>query len=180
MAGNFNAIVDLEEKRGGNDVLSSHNRSFGEWINRTELIDLGHHGPCFTGTNKRVEVTNVSERLDKALENVAWSLKHPKTGVFHIPRFNSDHMPILVRTEPRTVNKSSSFRTENWWLARDDFKGICQTVVQQGNSEWEHVRSSLKREVRRWEAVKNSPQALLGKVESEMLSLNSQRQPEII
>lgn len=109
----FNAIVAYEEKWRGNGDLGCQNMSFGEWINRAELIDLGHHGPCFTWINKRAASTNVSKRLDKALGNVAWSLKHPRTGVFHIPRFNSDHMPILVRIDPRSIEKPRKFRTEN-------------------------------------------------------------------
>lgn len=119
IVGDFNAIVDLEEKSGGSSQLSSQNRRFSEWINGAELIDLGHHGPCFTWTNKRPSAANVSERLDRALGNVAWSLKHPKSAVFHLPRFNSDHMPILVRTEPKPIRNEEVLKQKiGGWLER--------------------------------------------------------------
>lgn len=63
-------------------------------------------------------------------------------------------------------------------MARDDFRDICLKAVQKGGHRWSQVRDSLKNEVRSWEAIKESPQVMLGKVEAEMLDLNSKPQTQ--
>ncbi|CAL2228539.1 unnamed protein product [Prunus armeniaca] len=49
--GDFNDIVSMDEKCGGN--FDQGGKRFGEWIDRNHLVDLGFSGAKFTWCNKR-------------------------------------------------------------------------------------------------------------------------------
>ena len=46
--GEYNTIVCLDERTGGNGSLSQDSLEFGDWINSTSLIDMGFSGNKFT------------------------------------------------------------------------------------------------------------------------------------
>lgn len=48
MSGDFNTIVCLDERTGGNERLSSDSLAFGQWISDSSLIDMGFKGNMFT------------------------------------------------------------------------------------------------------------------------------------
>lgn len=92
--------------------------------------------------------------------------------VFHLPRFNSDHLPILIRTDAIQPRKKRSFRCENWWLASEGFKEVCQRSAQSGQENWFQVSSSFKQQVRQWAVKNKSPDVKLKEIEQQMLALN--------
>lgn len=53
LIGDFNAITDPMEKRGGCSNLGVNNIAFRRWIHSNDLLDLGHHVPCYTWSNKQ-------------------------------------------------------------------------------------------------------------------------------
>lgn len=124
--GDFNSIMAASEKWDGNEVFSSQNRAFNSWVHANGLVDLGHHSPCYTWPNKKLGASLIAERLDRALANISWTTKYPDTAVFHLPRFSSDHLPILVRTQPIAIRKKPPFRCENWWGLKDGFGEVCK------------------------------------------------------
>ncbi|KAG7564109.1 Ribonuclease H domain [Arabidopsis suecica] len=65
IGGDFNTIVRLDERMGGNGHLSSDSLEFGDWINEMALIDMGFRGHKFTWRRGRVEQTCVAKRLDR-------------------------------------------------------------------------------------------------------------------
>lgn len=48
IGGDFNTIVRLDERTGGNGPLSPDLLTFGDWINEMSLIDLGFRGKKYT------------------------------------------------------------------------------------------------------------------------------------
>lgn len=48
VGGDFNTIVRLDERTGGNGRLSSDSIAFGDWINELYLIDMGFKGNRYT------------------------------------------------------------------------------------------------------------------------------------
>lgn len=95
--GDFNAIASTNEKWGGTAQLSTNNRAFRKWIHGAGLMDMGYQGPAYTWSNKKGGWDNISERLDRVLVNLQWHTKYPNSAVFHLPRFSSDHLPILLK-----------------------------------------------------------------------------------
>ncbi|CAL8991457.1 unnamed protein product [Prunus brigantina] len=91
--GDFNDIASADEKCGGN--LDQGGRSFIEWIDRNQLVDLGSSGAKFTWCNKRNAEGIIWKRLDRGLCNINWRLLFPEAHLSHLPRVNSDHCPIM-------------------------------------------------------------------------------------
>lgn len=128
--------------------MSSVNRGFRAWVEQTGLIDLGFHGPAYTWSNKQGVHSHVAQRLDRALSTTAWSMSYPQMAVFHLPRFQSDHLPILIRTQPKRCQHKQKFRCEDWWALREDFPQVCQKAAPPGTVQWEVVRKNFKKEVK--------------------------------
>lgn len=141
------------------------------------LVDLGHHGPAYTWTNKKQGKANIAERLDRALATVPWAMANCETAIFRIPRFQSDHLLILVRTKPLRKGKSREFKSENWWLLADGFQQVCQTTATNTcNENWQGVITRFKKEVNSWVKTMKTPSQLLTQIEEEMLEVNSRPQ----
>lgn len=173
--GDFNAIMSTNEKRGGVGALSADNRRFRAWIHSNGLVDLGHHGPAYTWSNKQGARSYVSSRLDRALANIQWTVQNPESAVFHLPRFNSDHLPVLLRTNPKRARKMSTFRCESWWVLKPGFKEVCEKAAEQGGNCWEQVTKSFKQEVKQWRGENQTPESMLTRVEKQMETLLQQQ-----
>lgn len=93
--------------------MAAHNTQFKQWVYVAGLVDLGYWGPAYTWTNNQKGRANIAERLDRGLVNIQWALQYPNSAVFHLPRFSSDHMPILMRTgqQKREENQDSNGKT---------------------------------------------------------------------
>lgn len=78
--GDFNAILSSNEKVKG---LSPSKRCshFGDFVNNTELDDLGFRGSLFTWYRG-----NLFERHNRALGNKAWAMSFPNSMVTHLPK----------------------------------------------------------------------------------------------
>lgn len=101
-----------------------------------------------------------------------WTLKFPKTIVLHLPRFSSDHSPILVRMDSRAGKVARNFRCENWWLECEGFDEVCKEAVQAGQGNWGQIKQLFRKWVRIWASQCSSPDSTLKKIESQMLALN--------
>lgn len=60
-----------------------------------------------TWTNRRKGGHRINERLDRALANSDWRLLFPEAIVKDLPRFYSDHCPILVQCKEDIVIDAS-------------------------------------------------------------------------
>lgn len=97
--------------------------------------------------------------------------------VFHLPRFNSDHL-ILVRTDLKQPSKERRFRCENWWMECEGFKDVCSKSVLEGQGNWTQVQRSFRKQVRNWAVTRKSPEAKLKEIEQQMLAVNSMQPDE--
>ncbi|OMP00911.1 reverse transcriptase [Corchorus capsularis] len=97
MLGDFNDISNSSEKFGGATTSIDRCLRFNTMVTNCGLLDLGFQGPTYTWTNRRQGRHRIHERLDRALSNVEWRLRFPEAIVKHLPRFYSDHCPILVQ-----------------------------------------------------------------------------------
>jgi len=67
LAGDFNIITSLAEKKGGTRRLDRDAKEFSKLINRAELVDLKTKNGQFTWNNKRMNQFQVAKRLDRFL-----------------------------------------------------------------------------------------------------------------
>lgn len=149
--GSFNAVASANEKAGWSSSLGSNNRAFSRWVQGAGLLDLGHQGPAYTWSNNQDGKSNIAERLDRVLASLQWTLTFPKSSVFHIPRFHSDHMLILLRMDPSPIRRNTKFQC-NWWHLQPEFRGICELRSNKllTNGAWSDKGWKGRCEIGRW------------------------------
>lgn len=100
-------------------------------------------------------------------------------SVYHLPRFSSDHSPILLRLTPPKPKSKPKFKSENWWMLKPGFDEVCKKAAELGKGNWAATRKSYKKEARRWVQAEKTPDQLLKEVEKRMAEMNSQR-PDMV
>ncbi|KAL8171078.1 hypothetical protein V2J09_022882 [Rumex salicifolius] len=101
MAGDFNCILSMDERigGGGREAFTLTRRSF-----RRSLMILPW--------------------LDRALVNLEACFKWPNAIVRHLPKFASDHTPLLLNLDPTASQNRHRmpFRFEGAWLLHPSFR----------------------------------------------------------
>jgi hypothetical protein len=72
-------------------------------IDTYEMRDLGLNGGDFMWSNNQENPT--LEKLDRVLMNSAWECDFPLINLRKIPRFLSDHNPLLLCSEQVAIKK---------------------------------------------------------------------------
>ena len=67
LAGDFNIITSLAEKKGGTRRLDRDVKEFSNFIDTMEMVDLKTNNGQFTWNNKRMSQHQVATRLDRFL-----------------------------------------------------------------------------------------------------------------
>lgn len=65
IGGDFNAILDQNEKRGGRRIISQSERDFCNWVHKTNLIEIKMTEDTYTWNNKRSGFNHIAEKLDR-------------------------------------------------------------------------------------------------------------------
>lgn len=92
--------------------------------------------------------------------------------MFHLPRFQRDHNPILVRTKPRSLRRKKQFRSENWWHEAKGFAQVCEKVGEAELLGWQSTVASFKKEVNTWVKTSKTPSQILTDIEDRMKEVN--------
>ncbi|KAL8142958.1 hypothetical protein V2J09_015990 [Rumex salicifolius] len=151
IGGDFNTIVRLDERMGGNGHLSPDSLEFGEWINRLSLVDLGFKGQWYTWFRGRDPATRVVKRLDRVLCCAQGRLRWQEASVSHAPFMSSDHTPLHFQLIPRRRCNAARrpFRFEAAWLRHEDFKALLSASWNSALSTPEAL-NQLRVRLRRW------------------------------
>ncbi|XP_060200417.1 uncharacterized protein LOC132628671 [Lycium barbarum] len=114
VGGDFNVIVDEEEKYGSLPVTLNEVEDFRHYIQTCNLSDLGYKGSTFTWWNGRAVDECVFKRLDKCLGNFELQQQFPGSEVSHLIKLGFDHFPLLVvKDNWKTDVVANSFMTFN-------------------------------------------------------------------
>lgn len=124
LLGDFNDIINENEKMGGRKISYRRSKLFSDAINNCNLIDMGFIGPRFTWTNNR-STNPIYQRLDRGWSNVEWVNMFPNYSLSHLPRLTSDHCPILLNLEQNVrATGPKPFRFEPMWILDKHFLDI--------------------------------------------------------
>ncbi|KAG7537202.1 Reverse transcriptase domain [Arabidopsis suecica] len=172
VGGDFNTIVRLDERSGGNGMLSADSVAFGEWMSELSLIDMGFRGGKFTWRRGRETRTFVAKRLDRVLCCASARLRWQEAVITHLPFFSSDHAPLYLQLTPevRGDPRRRPFRFEAAWLQHEGFKELL-------TSSWNNRLTTpaalelLRVKLRKWNKevfgdVKNKKEKLMKDIET--------------
>ena len=93
------------------------------------MIDLKFLGSHFTWSRG-----NLSKRLDRAVYNDGWLIKHVNSSVLHLPKINSDRRLILVKFQNVDSRNGGPrpFRFLVAWLMDERFGSFCEWQLKEG------------------------------------------------
>lgn len=91
-------------------------------MNSCNLLDMGYQGQKLIWSNK-LKRNLILERVDRGWVNPEWITMFPNSNLWHLPRANSGHCPLLMHFDnPSPRLGSKPFRFEPMWLLDDTFK----------------------------------------------------------
>ncbi|KAL1172061.1 hypothetical protein V6Z11_A05G323900 [Gossypium hirsutum] len=112
--GDFNAILSSDDKKGSH-IKGCRCQSFGNFMDKAQLHDLGFQEPPFTWHRG-----NLSKILDRAVSNEIWLEFFPNCLVTHLPRIKSDHR--LCHEDRIVPNRPFWFSAG--WLEHHNFSDL--------------------------------------------------------
>ncbi|KAL4308171.1 hypothetical protein GQ457_01G020480 [Hibiscus cannabinus] len=141
LGGDFNEILTLYEKQGGNRKPHHQLTDFRECLLRNNLVDCKPSQGWFTWMKSGPRVAPTRERLDRFIADNDWFLRFPTFRAWSEYSPNSDHHFIFLDTvappiAPEARGKDSTFRFDDYWAREPE----CISMVQ---SLWAHSTGSF-------------------------------------
>ncbi|XP_060170566.1 uncharacterized protein LOC132601498 [Lycium barbarum] len=109
IGGDFNVVLNYEEKIEGNPIQPQDIEEFAFCINSCELEEVKFKGSPFTWWNGRADEACLFERLDRMLVNSRLLGNFGNIEVEHLARTGSDHAPLLFRLNWSTWEHEDPF-----------------------------------------------------------------------
>ena len=95
--GDFNEVIHAHEHNGVGSRSQAQMEAFRDALDTCSLSDIGYTGNSWTFEKKVAGGTYTRVRLDRAVENPAWSIAFPAAVLEHKSATTSDHVPIYVQ-----------------------------------------------------------------------------------
>jgi exonuclease III len=124
LAGDFDIITSLAEKKGGTRRLDRDVKEFSKFIDTVEMVDLKTNNGQFTWNNKRMNQYQVATRLDRFLVSESIIMQGLTLDCNILPWGGSDHWPMQLEAGFQTTPKNRPFRFEKFWIEHPTFKEI--------------------------------------------------------
>ncbi|XP_020682349.1 uncharacterized protein LOC110099507 [Dendrobium catenatum] len=148
IGGDFNCILNKEEKRGGKRFLFSKGpRDMKSFMVNSDFHDIGVVGPRYTWCNNKEGNSRIWERLDRCILNSLAMQKLPLAVNRHLARMASDHCPIVLKMDDRIRFKPRTIKFEDTWRSYPAAKSIVyhSWKKQDEGNEYEVLRRKLNR-----------------------------------
>lgn len=121
VAGDFNSLLDLEEKRGGLKMTNKVMEDFRDFVTLNHLFDIIPKNGRYTWTNRRENFTRISKRLDRFLVGPFWLDSSINLDSCILPLSLSDHFPVPLSFKEVDKTSRGSFRFQGMWWRDKDF-----------------------------------------------------------
>lgn len=125
--GDFNNVLSVEDRRGGQPVLAHEFQAFNECIDQCMLSQMRWIGDHFTWCNRQTNDNRIWSRIDWALINNSWMAAYPTLYVETLQEHLSDHRPLWIRFDRDMAQRNREFRFSNMWMAHPDYLQIVAT-----------------------------------------------------
>jgi len=95
VGGDFNTIMDEDEKLGGLPVTQTEIVDFVQCTNACALNGIKFKGSSYTWWNGRIEEESIFKSIDRVFGNNELMRLIPNSEVHHLIRQGSDHAPYM-------------------------------------------------------------------------------------
>lgn len=139
-AGDFNEILDAQEKFGGVTRPERQMDGFRDAVSQCGFSDLGFIGLPYTWDNRQEGSRNIKVRLDRAFANGAFSEMFKDTKVWHVQTTESDHCCLLIECcrAKKKRRRRRNFKYENMWRRDPSYVKLVQRYKTHGEM---HIQS---------------------------------------
>ncbi|XP_020698122.2 uncharacterized protein LOC110110827 [Dendrobium catenatum] len=180
IGGDFNCILNKDEKRGGKRFLFSKGpREMKSFMANSDFHDIGFVGPRYTWCNNKEGNSRIWERLDRCILNSLAMQNLPLVVNRHLARMASDHCPIVIKMDDIIQPKPRTIKFEDTWRSYPAAKSIVHHSWKkhdEGN-EYEVLQKKLNRTLKSlffWSSNKcKDLNALKDKLKKEILELQN-------
>ncbi|KAH0769661.1 hypothetical protein KY290_013642 [Solanum tuberosum] len=121
VTGDFNMIINREEKIGGRPHMMEESIDFIECLNECGLQDTGFTGSKVTWCDNRDPPNTIWKRLDRLVFNTNWFDAHNNTSITHLSRSCSDHAHLLLNLLHENIQGIKYFKFLNFWTEHPNF-----------------------------------------------------------
>ncbi|XP_057861890.1 uncharacterized protein LOC131070400 [Cryptomeria japonica] len=115
LGGDFNSILDVAKKLGGNNCTTQGMVDFRNFIQNSGLMDIYIENGIYTWTNRRRDFLNISERLDRFPISPVWIQDDFSVRAKFLPCSISNHFPIELHIDGHFHNIKTCFKFESMW-----------------------------------------------------------------
>lgn len=129
--GDFNDLLQQDEKKGGRIISSSLSRGLKHFMNTMNFVDLGFVGSKFTWCNKRPRLANIRERLDRGTANIPWRVAYQNPIIQHYTLTISDHVPLVLALNGLGNSAPKAFKFESFWIRDSSCMGVVAAAWHQ-------------------------------------------------
>ncbi|KAH0768990.1 hypothetical protein KY290_012971 [Solanum tuberosum] len=126
IGGDFNVILNEEEKLRGLPFTQLEAQEFTQCINNCGLEELKFSGSRFTWWNGRIEEHCIFKRLDRVMGNQEFMNLLPSSEVHHLIRRGSDHAHLHVICNYEEEPTTRRFKFLNFWTKHHNFKQLIE------------------------------------------------------
>ncbi|KAF9623026.1 hypothetical protein IFM89_036007 [Coptis chinensis] len=130
IAGDFNVVTALSERKGGGLPCRVAVNEFVKFINDNALLDSTTLGYEFSYCNKRLGAARMLQKIDRILVNQEWLQVLPNWSSKILKRKFSDHSPVVGWSPFIPKPHNIPFRFMKMWL---DHANLKQVVTESWN-----------------------------------------------
>ncbi|KAH7841573.1 hypothetical protein Vadar_031697 [Vaccinium darrowii] len=179
--GDFNDLLDVDEKQGGRRRETWSLKVFRDFVTNLGVVDLGFTSYSFTWVNRRRGNRQIKERLDRALVSPGWRLHYDKSKLQHLFAVGSDHMVLLLDTNPPKFTGQRQFRFDNRWTSDAECKEVIRKswqVGMRGSKMFDvfHRIRNTRSKLRIWSKARNfNARRKINEVQNQLKEIGDER-----
>lgn len=115
VVGDFNALLDIDEKKGGLRMSNRIMQYFRDFVSNNHLFDVVPKNGCFTWTNRRAKFASILERLDRFFVGPFWVESSFNLESSILPFSLSDHFPVQIYSNVSQAKVKGNFKFLSMW-----------------------------------------------------------------
>ncbi|KAF5815287.1 putative RNA-directed DNA polymerase [Helianthus annuus] len=133
LLGDFNAILNPDEKSNGCKRVNYGMEEFKCCINEMNVVDISMSGLFYTWNQKPGKSGGILEKLDRVMGNQKFVDVFPAAFAKFLPFYTSDHAPALLVLDSGCKAKHKPFKFWNYLAGKDEFM---PTVIKGWNMKF--------------------------------------------